>query len=88
MMDLTGYCQFDNDNINKLQKSLRKINDIVNCKYYGENVSLVIILSENDLFKKCLKSGLSLKICFSMYMGPDYPHLNIKLPMIAGYEVR
>ena len=88
MLDLTGYCQFDDCKINKLQKSLQMIDGIVNCKYFSENVSLVIILSKEDLFKKCLKSGISLKLCFPKYTGPDYPHLNMKLPMIAGYEVR
>eukprot|EP01084_Bolivina_argentea_P043429 80024_1 len=74
---LSEYCEtLQIDRIkpeNAMQSCLYDFERIVNCKYF-KKCETILFLNKDDLFKKRLRSGISLSVCFgNEWIGSDYP---------------
>eukprot|EP01084_Bolivina_argentea_P287116 492631_1 len=68
-----------------IKDSIKLWNMIVNRACLGD-VDIILILNKDDIFRDCLKKGISLRSCFEDWDGEDYG--NVKLPLIAWYVSR
>eukprot|EP01084_Bolivina_argentea_P170186 294901_1 len=87
MVDLSGYCKciLEDEELNDMNESLQCFDRIVNTRYLRQ-CEITLLFNKNELFKKCLKDGISIKLCFPDYKGAEYN--NFKLPMIASFVSR
>ena len=64
---LNGFCRvlFEDENVNKMQESLKLFGEQCNSKHFQvTKTQFILFLNKNDLFRDRLKAGIDLSVCF------------------------
>eukprot|EP01083_Nonionella_stella_P116644 346746_1 len=91
---LSDYCETITDvcghTKNAMDHSLEYFNSIVNSRYF-RNYEKILFLNKEDIFRKRIRKGVSLSMCFGIiWDGPDHPdyEYNEDMSLVISYWIK